>query len=443
MITNNSHTPDEQNLAIGITKLTDYFKAGAVPAGQGRLGFELEQIIVDEESGFSVPFAGERGITGILQQLSPLYEREIRASPNDPSSPLIGLARGDATITLEPGAQFEFSSKPFWNLEDLLEVWDKYQNELFEITDTLGYVPLDIGYQPRTLVEDITLLPKERYNMMNQHFKGTGSHGMNMMRGSAATQVAIDYRDEADAITKLRVAAALTPLLSLLSDNTPFFEGKPVSDYMKRTTIWNDVDPDRSMIPPKLFTPNYGFATYAESVLTAPVILFDKDGVVQYAGNKGAADCYDMNEVSQADFEHILSMFFFDVRLRNYVEIRCADSMPFPFALAYVALIKGLFYDEKNLIELSERFAHFDDNSVPAIKAELISKGYGADVGNFYRKGALSGKKPESVQSALRGLVKRAKRGLVDMDAEGEAGLLDVFLPLIEGETTLAREFSE
>jgi hypothetical protein len=29
------------------------------------------------------------------------------------------------------------------------------------------------------------------------------------------------------------------------------------------------------------------------------------------------------------------------------------------------------------------------------------------------------------------------------MDAEDEAGLLDVFMPLIEGKTTLAKEFCE
>jgi len=38
-----------------------------------------------------------------------------------------------------------------------------------------------------------------------------------------------------------------------------------------------------------------------------------------------------------------LSMSFPDIRLKKYIEIRCADSMPFAYVLSYLALIKGLF----------------------------------------------------------------------------------------------------
>ena len=49
-----------------------------------------------------------------------------------------------------------------------------------------------------------------------------------------------------------------------------------------------------------------------------------------------------------------LSMFFFDVRLKHYVEIRMADSMPIEYSIAYAALIKGLFYDDDNLLALEQ-----------------------------------------------------------------------------------------
>ncbi|MCL2437925.1 MAG: glutamate-cysteine ligase family protein [Coriobacteriia bacterium] len=416
------------DLASGITALKEYFTAGAKTCGNSRIGFELEQIIVDVDNR-TVPFTGSKGITGILERLSPLYAKEIRADKTNPSSPLLGLVRKDATITLEPGSQFEFSSMPFWKLQDLSDAWKQYQDELLTVTQQMGYRPLTIGYQPHTMVSDITLLPKERYNMMDQHFKGTGKHGINMMRGTASTQVTIDYNNEADAIIKMRVAAALTPLFSLLTDNSPTFEGAPVRDYLKRTAIWNDVDPARSMIPPGLFRTGYDFAAYAQTALTAPIILFDKDGKVSYAGQKGAADCYDMNHLAYSDIEHILSMLFFDVRLRNYVEIRCADSIPFPYALAYVALIKGLFYDERNLTELNERFVHFNEESVPTIKCALIRDGYEASVGDYYEG---------SVQLALQDLLYRARRGLQRLSPEEEA-YLDVFEPLIAAKTTLAK----
>jgi len=442
-----SHTHQDDNLDshnaldAGIHQLVAYFEAGTKTRAQSQMGFELEQIIVDSDNN-TVPFAapdcdevsGSSCITAILGRLSPLYDKEVRADKLKPTSPLIGLTRSNAAVSLEPGAQFEFSSMPFWRLQDLHDVWEQFQAELLSATRKFDLTPLTIGYQPRSKVADIVILPKERYNMMNQHFKITGKHGMNMMRGTASTQVTIDYSCETDAIVKMRVAAALTPLFSLLTDNTPLFEGKPVEGHLKRTVIWNDVDPARSMIPPGLFAPGYGFNEYAQTALISPIILFDHADTVSYAGNKGAAECYDTDNLTRADIEHILSMLFFDVRLRNYIEIRCADSVPFPYALAYVALIKGLFYDEENLAALSARFEHFTDECVPVIKAALIADAYNADVKAFYG---------ESVQSILRELLNRARQGLERLAARTdtgfeEAGYLDIFEPLIEGKTTLA-----
>jgi len=282
------------------------------------------------------------------------------------------------------------------------------------------------------------LLPKERYAMMNRHFAGQGAHGKNMMRGTASTQVTIDYCSEDDAIIKMRIAAALTPLLSLLTDNSPIFEDAPVQGYLKRTAIWNDVDPDRSMIPPGLFTDGYGFADYAKTVLSAPVVLFDHEGETKYGGDVGAGELYDTANLTKADIEHILSMFFFDVRLRNYVEIRTADSMPFSYGLAFTALIKGLFYDEQNLRELGERFSGFSDDCVPAIKLALIANGYDANIERFYGKDA---------QEMLLELLERGHQGLhrlytespeTSPSAADEAVHLDLFKSLVVRKNTLA-----
>ncbi|MCL2680263.1 MAG: glutamate-cysteine ligase family protein [Coriobacteriia bacterium] len=429
MVSRGLQQKGRSGLDSAVAAVVASLKSGAKSPADYKIGFEHEQLVVDQDN-FTVPFAGEKGITSILEQLSPRYDQRITADPHDPSSPLIGLTRPDTAITLEPGAQLEFSSQPFWQVSELTTLWNNYQAELQPILDSFGYRALDVGYQPRTLVADIVLLPKQRYEMMNQHFKGTGERGINMMRGTASTQVAIDYDSEADALVKMRVAAALTPLFSLLTDNTPLFEGAPVEGYLKRTAIWNDVDAERSMIVPGLFSPGYGFADYARHVLTAPIILYDVDGVAQAAGNKAAIDCYDTSALTPHDIDHILSMFFFDVRLRNYVEIRCADSVPESYALAYVALLKGLFYDPQNLADLDKLCQHFTNDSVPKIKAALIQDGYDANVSDFYG---------ESVQNALFDLLARAQRSLLARCPE-EAAYLQVFEPLVAAKTTLAQQ---
>ena len=47
-------------------------------------------------------------------------------------------------------------------------------------------------------------------------------------------------------------------------------------------------------------------------------------------------------------------MGFFHFRIKKYIEIRVADSVPLGRALSYVALIKGLIYSEENLARLEK-----------------------------------------------------------------------------------------
>lgn len=60
--------------------------------------------------------------------------------------------------------------------------------------------------------------------------------------------------------------------------------------------------------------------------------------------------------MTRADIEHVLSMFWPDVRLKNFVEIRPADSLPAPLMAGYAALVKGIFYSQRSLQAIEEAF---------------------------------------------------------------------------------------
>ena len=47
--------------------------------------------------------------------------------------------------------------------------------------------------------------------------------------------------------------------------------------------------------------------------------------------------------------EHFLSMGFFHFRIKKYIEVRIADSVPIKKALGYAALLKGIVYSDRNL----------------------------------------------------------------------------------------------
>ena len=71
------------------------------------------------------------------------------------------------------------------------------------------------GYQPASKVETLSLIPKERYRFMDRYFEKIGPYGRQMMRGTAATQVSIDYFSEEDFNSAQTMLANLGDDLSL------------------------------------------------------------------------------------------------------------------------------------------------------------------------------------------------------------------------------------
>ena len=60
------------------------------------------------------------------------------------------------------------------------------------------------------------------------------------------------------------------------------------------------------------------------------------------------------------EIEHFFSMGFFHFRIKKYIEIRVADSVPIKKALWYAALLKGIVYSEQNLDLLDKELKDID-----------------------------------------------------------------------------------
>ncbi|MBQ1488316.1 MAG: hypothetical protein IIZ41_06110, partial [Lachnospiraceae bacterium] len=89
------------------------------------------------------------------------------------------------------------------------------------------------------------------------------------------------------------------------------------------------------------------------------------------------------NEIGQERrkrlIEHFMSMGFFHFRVKKYIEVRVADSVPIEKALGYAAILKGIIYNEKALNELDERLSNvrtIDD--INRAVEEIEKDGFGA-----------------------------------------------------------------
>ncbi len=365
----------EENIA----RIVSYFESG-ITNEPGKLGIELEHTIVRDKGLEPVSYSQDKGILWLLREL----KRDYPITTCDEQGDLLGLARkGDGiteAITLEPAAQLELSAGPFSGLGEANECFNEFERLLHNRLSAVGQKALLVGYHPSAQAADLELIPKRRYKFMDLYLGERGPYGISMMRGSASTQISIDYCSVDDCLRKLRLAFALTPIIYLVCDNSPVFEGEARPHKLVRAKIWQECDPDRCGLVPGVMDAGFSFRSYAEYVLDTPAILVPCKNHEWCYSEKTFGELYAEEPLGQQELEHALSMFFNDVRLKTYIEIRPADSMPVPYVMAYAALIKGLFYSEQGLDAMDELFDGVGADDIEAAKNALMEQGYEAEI---------------------------------------------------------------
>ncbi|WP_193708378.1 glutamate-cysteine ligase family protein [Alkalibaculum sporogenes] len=350
---------------VNLHNIVEYIKKGEKSKDNLTIGLEFEHIIVDKESFKSISF--EDGIIFIMEKL---LLHGWKKSDNEPW--LLNLVKNEDNISLEPGAQFELSMKNCTTIKEIKERYFSFVNDILPILDESNYYLLSIGYRPIEKIKDISIIPKLRYKHMSEYLSQKGKYALNMMKGSASLQLSVDYTDEEDYIKKNKVANYLSPAISLLFDNTPIFEGEVFDGNTPRVEIWNNMDNDRSRIAPGVFEKEFGYKDYAEYVLNRPSIISLLGGNYVYTGEKLIKDVYKDIELDERQIEHLLSMFFPDVRTKRYIEIRMTDSVPYPYNIAAAALWKGILYDDTNLNYFYNQAKDYSDHQVECLKDCMI-----------------------------------------------------------------------
>lgn len=409
---------DQPARSSNVDAIVSYFESGITPADEpGELGIELEHTLVHDDMS-PVSYSERYGVEWLLGRL----EADFPSTTRDPEGDLLGVARPGEAVTIEPAAQVELSAGPYRCLDEALETFEAFERKLSSVLEPHGERALTVGYHPSAKALDLELIPKRRYKFMNLYLGEKGPFGPRMMRGSASTQVSIDYWSTADCLRKLRLAFALVPLFSLMCDNAPVFEGEPRTHELVRTEIWQHCDPDRCGMVPGVMDPAFDLRGYAEYILDTPAILIPCRKEQWCYSERTFGEIYAERTMTRAEVEHAVSMFFNDVRLKTYIEIRPADAMPVPYVVAYAGLVKGLFYNASNLDALDELFAGVDAAAVDAAKDALMERGYEAEV---YGR---------PVAELVDEIVRLARRGL----AEGERRYLEPLARLAEQRVTLA-----
>lgn len=380
-----------------VNYLNEILRSGEKKESQFRIGVEIEHFVVDKNSWNSINYYQENGIETILKKLmkfdyTPIYE-DVH---------LIGLEKEDAVITLEPGGQLEISIKACRSLQEIEYIYWNFLREVIPILEEQNQFLLTLGYHPKSKIDEIPFIPKKRYQLMSAYLKEKGKYADNMMKGTAALQVTIDYRSEEDFAKKMKVANYIAPLLALISDNSPVFEGQVYQENMLRSLIWQNTDIARSGTIPGILDKPFGYKEYANYLLNMEPILFIKDNLIINAGGMKSAAVLEQYSLNHDELIHLFSMVFPAARARTYIEIRPGDSLPYPFNFSYIALIKGLFYNEAALDYLFQLTSGIDSKMFEKYEASMLKNGVNAEFG------------PQAMREFLPHLFDLAREGLPD-----------------------------
>ena len=238
---------------------------------------------------------------------------------------IIGLSQGMATLSLEPGGQFELSGAPLNSIHETCVEVNTHRSQVRVVCADIGAGCLGVGYAPTWTLADMPVMPKGRYAIMRNYMPKVGGYGLEMMFRTCTVQGNFDFGSEADMVKKFRVGLALQPVATALFANSPFREGRPNGFLSYRSHIWTDVDNARSGMLPFVFEDGFGYERYVDYALDVPMYFVYRDGRYIDVAGKSFRDFLngsvpELNGVTPmlADWADHLTTIFPEVRLKSY-----------------------------------------------------------------------------------------------------------------------------
>jgi glutamate--cysteine ligase len=327
--------------------LVAYLAAGSKPKSDWRIGTEHEKFVYDPTTLKPVRYEGRPGIRVLLEGMQRFGWAPVNEGEN-----VIGLTQDGASISLEPGGQFELSGAALKTVHETCAEVNTHLEQVREVACEIGAGVIGLGFAPTWSLEDVPQMPKGRYAIMRRYMPRVGGYGLEMMFRTCTVQVNLDFESEADMVKKFRVGLALQPVATALFANSPFREGGTNGFLSYRSQIWTDVDNARSGMLPFVFEDGMGFERYVDYALDVPMYFVYRDGKYIDVAGKSFRDFLAGRipelkgiEPSMSDWADHLTTIFPEVRLKKFLEMRGADGGSWKRICGLPALWVGLYYD--------------------------------------------------------------------------------------------------
>ncbi|WP_417601166.1 glutamate--cysteine ligase [Pararhodobacter oceanensis] len=422
-------------------QLVEYLSIGSKPVADWRIGTEHEKFGYCKDTQVPLPYEGERSILAVLEGLRDRYNWD----PVLEAGKLIGLTRDGANVSLEPGGQLELSGAPLETIHQTCDEVNEHLREVKSIADEVGVGFIGLGAAPIWSHDDMPLMPKGRYKLMDGYMQKVGTHGRQMMRRTCTVQVNLDFGSEADMVKKLRVALALQPVATALFANSPFFENKVNGHKSWRSRVWRDLDPARTGTLPFVFDQGFGFEQYVDYALDVPMYFVYRDGkYIDALGQsfrdflQGKLPALPGEIPTLSDWADHLTTIFPEARLKQFIEMRGADGGQWRRLCALPGLWVGLLYDQSALDAAWDLAKDWDLETRDEMRVAASVDGLAARTNGIYMR-ELANEVLNIADAGLRARARPGSGGLVP----DETHFLNALRDSIETGQTPADELLE
>jgi len=340
--------------------MTQWAEYGA-PKSEWRIGGEYERSIVRPD-GKPIRYDEPFGIRWFLVQ----FAKRWGWKPKMEGKNIIALTKDGASITLEPGGQFELSGAPHFDLDDLSKEFELNREQVKSLANEAKFIPITCGLTPIATIESIGWMPKGRYEIMREYLPQKGDLALFMMKGTTSVQCNYDFMDEEDCAKKVKLCASIAPLTTALFANSPLYRNRPTQFMSFRGHIWTRTDAARTGFPPGLRN-DFSYERWIDYLLNVPMMFIKRDRWIPANGvsfrefiNSGIEGHFPNAE----DWELHMTSVFPEVRIKKTIEVRGADCVSHDLAVGFCALFTGLLYDDDALdkgLALAEEFSAYKD----------------------------------------------------------------------------------
>lgn len=391
-------------------EIVKLFKEGCKSCEEHKIGIEYERLPIFSVTSKAADYSSEFGVCNFLRN----FAKEENWDYIIDDYNIIGLKQEHDTITLEPGCQIELSLKPEKTIGELKNNIDNLNKNMKPILNKSGITLLNYGVSPLSTHKSINLIPKKRYHLMAKYLWGILSDVM--MRETAGVQCCIDFESEEDAMNKFRIANKLTPFMTAMFANSPIRGGVETGYKSFRALSWLNTDNDRCGFVGQI-DDKFSFDEYVDYVLDSPMIFINREtGTIPVNGKINFLEFmqngFEDFSANIDDFKLHANLYFPEVRMRNFVEIRNHDCVGKNLQYSILAIYKGILYSHCAMNEIEELLKPFEYRDFSELRYNVPKSALNAKIGKFF------------VKDIAKEILYIAEKSLIGMDT-GEENYLD------------------